>query len=95
MEEYYLNNNMKVITILIINTLDDTKQFWDVERCLQEGLTKLSKIVMKWVNNGDIAAGIDFDRNAIREKFDNLNKQVYQPRIIGTKVKKVQMFFTV
>ena len=50
---------------------------------------------MKWENNGDIAAVIDFDGNAIREEFDNLNKWVYQPRIIGTKVKKVQMFFTV
>ena len=33
-EEYYLDNNMKAIIILIIKTLDNTKQFQDVERYL-------------------------------------------------------------
>ena len=94
-EDYYPNDNMKVIMILIINTLDRTRQFQEVERYLQEGVMKVIEIIVKWTNKGETAAIIDFDRNITREDFDNINKQLYKPRVIGIKVKKVQMFFTV
>ena len=32
---------------------------------------------MKWANNDNIVTVIDFDKNAIREEFDDLNKWVY------------------
>ena len=94
-EVFYLYDNMKATMILITKTLDGIKQFQEVERYLQEGVMKVIEIIVKWTNKGETAAIIDFDRNITREDFDNINKQLYKPRVIGIKVKKMQIFFTV
>ena len=62
---------------------------------MKEGMHRVSKLIENWADERSIAGVIDIDGMVRREDYGELDKWMYQPRVIGRYSKRTQMFFKI
>ena len=86
---------MKEMMILLIIRLANQKYTNDNWKAIIEGIERTIDIVEQLSKNGNIIGVVEFSSMIKRKDYNGIEEWTYVLRVIGTKIKKVQVFFIV
>ena len=93
--QYSTNDKIEVKMLLLTMKVVRKPEFKEDLNCYKEVVKTVVKLVTKQAEDGNIAGVVEFNSNTKCKSFKEVNDWVYDPRILGKKNKKVQMFFKV
>ena len=86
---------MKEKLILITMKMKKNQKYDDPKQCMKEGMHRVSKLIENWADERSISGVVDIGGMVRIEDYGELDKWMYQPRVIGRYSKRTQMFFKI